>query len=181
MADVTTLKQAVEQRGPFAVWDLLSEDEQHEAAVALWQNSDRQSRAVIEAMLAKELKFRTQSVRRLPADRVASRLVRMAKDQPREVLFQYLFHLHLVGRKTLLAELLDALELPHEEGVLKLEDETEPPAAERVTEAAGNLVTAHQTAALIYLATLKVADGAFWSGVDPVLDQHGEDGAKLEE
>ena len=95
MADDLTLKEAVEQRGPYAVWDLMTEDEQRDAATALWKNADRESRAAIELTLAKDLKFRTHSVRRLSAERVVGRLQRLAEEVPENVLFQFLFHLLL--------------------------------------------------------------------------------------
>ena len=58
-----TLKDAVEARGPLAVWDLMTDDEKKLAAAALWADADRESRMVIEMALAKEMKFRPQSVR----------------------------------------------------------------------------------------------------------------------
>jgi hypothetical protein len=127
MTEVVNLKDAVKRRGPYAVWDLLTEDERRAAAAALWDNADKESRAPVELVLAKELKFRPHSVARLSTDRVAGRLVRLAEEIPENVLFQFLFH-----------------------------------------------------AALVYLATLKVADSDFWSGVDAVLETYAEDGAALE-
>lgn len=180
MAEVVTLKEAVEQRGPFAVWDMMNEEEQREAAAALWETPERESRIAMEVALAKELKFRPQSVRRLSAERVVGRLVRMAPDQPEPVLFQYLFNLHLGKRRPLLVELLDALELPHEDGVLQLPDDAERPDPAKVTEAAEGLLTAHDRAALIYLATLKVADASFWTGVDPILERFTAEGEATE-
>ena len=49
MADpeTVTLKDAVKRRGPYAVWDLLTEDEQLEAAGALWENAEADARAAI--------------------------------------------------------------------------------------------------------------------------------------
>jgi len=180
MAEAQTLKDAIDTRGPYAVWDLMDEDEQREAATALWDNADRESRAVIELTLAKDLKFRTQSVRRLPADRVVGRLMRLAEQVPENVLFQFLFHLHMVGRRPLLIEFLDAVGLPHSEGVLELEDDTPNPDPAAVEKAATDLLQAHGHQALVYLGTLKVADGDFWSGIDGVLDGFEEDGTERE-
>jgi hypothetical protein len=118
MTDTLSLLEAVEQRGPYAVWTLMSEDERRAAAVALWEGADRDSRAALEVALAKDLKFRPQSVRHLGADRVASRLVRLAEELPEAVLFQYLFHLHMGARRPLMVRFLDAVGLPHEDGAL---------------------------------------------------------------
>ena len=180
MTDQVTLKQAVEQRGPFAVWDVMTEDEQRSAAAALWTNADREGRLIIEMALAKELKFRPQSVRRLGADQVVPRLVRLVKDLPENVLFQFLFHLHMAERRELLAKFLDAVGLPHDNGVLDLDEDTEAPATDVVGAAAAKLVADDEHQAVVYLATLKVADSDFWTGVDGVLEGYAEDGSAIE-
>ncbi len=180
MADALTLKEAVEQRGPYAVWDLLTEDEQRDAATALWENADRDTRALVELTLAKELKFRAQSVRRLSADRVVPRLLRLAEELPENVLFQFLFHLHMASRRPLLVEFLDALGLPHDNGVLDLPEDAQTPAPDAIATAARDLMAAHGHQGLVYLATLRVADSDLWSGVEEILDGYGEDGAPIE-
>jgi len=179
MPEALVLKEAIDDRGPYAVWDLLSEDEKKEAAAALWSNADRESRMLLEVSLAKELKFRPQSVRNLSVERVAGRLARMADTLPENVLFQYLFHLHMAGRRPLLTEFLDGVGLPHEEGVLDLAEDQEGPAADAVAEAAAKLVKDHGLQALVYLATLKLADADFWQAVDPVLEGFAADGTAV--
>lgn len=176
MADVTTLKEAVAERGPYGVWDLMTDDEKNAAARALWNESDRDTRAAIELALAQDMKFRPQSVRKLPLDRVVPRLVRKAPDLPDTVLFQYLFHFHMAERRPLLVEFLDAAGLPNDDGVLDLPEEYEGPDADAVSKAAGDLVADHGHDALVYLATLKVADDEFWDGLDGVLEAHDESG-----
>jgi hypothetical protein len=179
MADVVTLKDAVKRRGPFSVWDLMTEDDQRAAAAALWKNADFETRALLDAALAKELKFRPQSVRKLPTDRVVGRLLRMVEDLPENMLFQFLFHLHMTERRPLLVEFLDAVGLPHDDGVLNMSEDTANPEAATVDKAARELIAAHGHEALVYLATLKVADSEFWEGLDPVLESHAEDGQAL--
>jgi len=181
MADQTTLADAVEQRGPYAVWDLMTDDEQKAAAVAFWNNADRESRAGLEMALAKDLKFRQQSVRQLPADRVAGRLVRIADSLPDTVLFQYLFHLHMNERRKLMGGFLDAVGLPHDDGALDLPDDFEGPDQVKVEAAARELVKTDDHQALVYLATLLVADEDFWKGLEPVLEGFADDGSALAE
>lgn len=180
MPDTPNLVKAVKERGPYAVWDLMGEDDRRAAAAALWSDGDRDSRAALELALAKELKFRPQSVRHLGADRVVPRLVRLASTLPDAVLFQFLFHLHLAERRPLLVEFLDAVGLPHDNGVLDLKDEATAPDPEHLRTAATALLAQHGKPALVYLTTLKVADTDFWSGLDELLAQYGEDGEKLE-
>jgi len=179
MTDQLTLMEAVDQRGPYAVWDLMTEDEQKAAAVAFWNGADRESRAALEMALAKDLKFRQQSVRQLPADRVAGRLVRLADSLPETVLFQYLFHLHMGERRPLMGGFLDAVGLPHEDGALDLPEDFEGPDAAKVEKAARDLAATDGHEALVYLSTLAVADGEFWEALEPVLKEYGEDGTKL--
>lgn len=172
MADPSNLKEAVAQSGPYAVWDLMDDDERRAAATALWQNADRETRTALELVLAKEMKFRPQSVHRLPLDKVVGRLVRLAEDVPENILFQYLFHLHMVDRRPLLNEFLEATGIPHEDGVLDLPDDFGTPDIDKVAKAAKDLVAAHGHEALVYLATLKVADKDFWEGLDDTLEAH---------
>ncbi len=179
MEEQLTLMEAVEQRGPYAVWDLMTEDEQKAAAVAFWDNADRESRAALEMALAKDLKFRQQSVRQLAADKVAGRLVRLAEALPDTVLFQYLFHLHMTDRRALMGGFLDAVGLPHEDGALDLPEDFEGPDAAKVEESARKLAAAEGHDALVYLSTLSVADGEFWEALEPVLKEYSADGSAI--
>ena len=179
MAENTTLFGAVEERGPYAVWELMNENEQKAAAIAFWNGADRESRGALEMALAKDLKFRPQSVRQLPAERVAGRLVRLADELPETVLFQYLFHLHMGERRPLMVGFLDAVGLPHEDGALDLPDDFDGPDQKKVESSARALAADKGHEGLVYLGTLLVADGEFWTGLEPVLKEYGADGTKL--
>ena len=178
MSEQTTLFEAVESRGPYAVWELMDDDEKKAAAIAFWNGADRESRSALEMALAAELKFRQQSVRQLAAEKVAGRLVRLAESLPETVLFQYLFHLHMDQRRQLMVGYLDAVGLPHDDGALDLPDDFEGPDAGKVENAGRELAKAEGKTALVYLGTLMVADGEFWAGLETVLKEYGEDGSK---
>jgi hypothetical protein len=94
------------------------------------------------------------------------------------VLFQYLFHLHMDQRRPLMVGFLDAVGLPHDNGALDLPDDFEGPDAQKVEEAGRELATAEGAQALVYLATLMVADPDFWSGLEPVLKEYAADGSQ---
>ena len=173
MADSMTLLEAIESRGPYAVWDLMDDDEKKAAAVAFWNGADRESRAALEMALAAELK-----VRQLAAEKVAGRLVRMADSLPETVLFQYLFHLHMDQRRPLMVGYLDAVGLPHDNGALDLPEDFEGPDADKVEKAGRDLAGAEGKTALVYLGTLMVADDEFWTGLEPVLKEYAADGSK---
>ena len=180
MADQMTLTDALDQRGPYAVWDLMDDDEQKAAAIAFWTDADRESRGALELALAKDLRFRAQAVRQLSAERVAGRLVRLADSLPDSVLFQYLFHLHMTERRPLMVGFLDAVGLPHEDGALDLPEDFEGPDADKVEAAARDLAKSKGHEAQVYLATLMVADADFWQGLEPVLQGYAEDGSIIE-
>jgi hypothetical protein len=97
------------------------------------------------------------------------------------VLFQFLFHLHMAERRELMVRFLDQVGLPHDDGVLELAEDAEPPDPAKVGEAAEALVADDAHRAQVYLATLKVADADFWSGADAVLDRYDESGDPLPE
>ena len=174
-----TLKDAVEARGPLAVWELMTDDEKKQAAAALWANADRESRMAVEMMVAKEMKFRPQSVRKLSAERVAPRLAKLAAEMPATAFFQFLFHFHMAEGRELMVEYLDAVGLPHQDGVLDLPDEFEAPTAEATTGPARDLIAKHGREALVYLGTLAVADAEFWDGMLSVLEDFDEAGEAI--
>ncbi len=177
MSDTQSLLKALESDGPYAVWDLMTDDERGEAAKALWRDADHDARTVVETALAKELKFRTHALRKLPVEKLAARLVRMAPEMPDTLLFQFLFYLHMSERRALMVEFLDAVGVPHDDGVLNLPEDAEPPAKDTVEKAGRDLLKAHDHEALVYLATLRVADKELWEGLEPILKEE-EAGAK---
>jgi hypothetical protein len=177
MAEMTLL-EAIESRGPYAVWDLMDDDDKRASAIGFWNGADRESRSALEMALATELKFRQQSVRQLSAERVAGRLVNLADGLPETVLFQYLFHLHMSERRSLMAAFLDAVGLPHDNGALDLPDDFEGPDADKVETAARDLAKGGDRDSLVYLSTLMVADADFWVGLEPVLKEFTADGTK---
>lgn len=178
MAETINLLDAVEARGPYAVWNLMSDDDKKAAASAFWNGADRDSRAALEMALAQDLKFRPQSVRQLSAERVAGRLVRLAETLPETVLFQYLFHLHMEARRPLMVSYLDAVGLPHDDGVLDLPEDFEGPDTAKVRKAAEELVQDGGRDALVYLTTLRVADAELWAGLDDLLKGYADDGSE---
>jgi hypothetical protein len=175
MADTTTLLDALEDGGPYAVWELMSDDDRTAAARAFWNGADRESRAALEMALAQDLKFRPQSVRQLSADKVAGRLVRLAEALPETVLFQYLYHLHMGERRQVMVEYLDAVGLPHDNGTLDFEGTD----GAKVEKAGRELAATKGRDGLVYLATLRVADAELWSGLDPVLKEFAADGSAV--
>jgi len=96
------LLERLKKSGPYAIWELMDGDEKKLAAEALWNDAERDVRTAMEISLAKELKFRTQSLRRLPAAKLISRLVLLAPKMPESMLFQFLYYLHMSRRRSLM-------------------------------------------------------------------------------
>jgi hypothetical protein len=76
---------------------------------------------------------------------------------------------------------LDAVGLPHDDGALDLPEDFEGPDQAKVEAAARELVKTDDHQALVYLATLLVADKDFWKGLEPVLEGWADDGSALAE
>lgn len=171
MTDNMSLLESLKTSGPYAIWELMEEDEKKLAAEALWNDADRDVRTALEMTLAKELKFRPHSLRKLPIGKLIGRLLLMAPKMPESMLFQFLFYLHMSERRALMIEFLDAVGLPHEEGVLDLPDDAEPPDQKKVESAGRDLLKAHNHEALVYLSTLWVADQLLWKGLEPILKE----------
>ena len=171
MAENENLLESLRKSGPYAIWDLMEDEEKRLAAEALWNDADRDVRTAMEITLAKELKFRTNSLRKLPVGKLISRLLLMAPKMPESMLFQFLFYLHMSHRRALMVEFLDAVGLPHEEGVLDLPDDADPPDPAKVEEAGRALLKAHGHEALVYLSTLVVADPLLWKGLENILSE----------
>ena len=72
-----------------------------------------------------------------------------------------------------MVEFLDAVGVPHDDGVLNLPEDAEPPAKDKVEKAGRDLFKAHDHEALVYLATLRVADKQLWEGLDGLLEEQG--------
>jgi hypothetical protein len=92
------------------------------------------------------------------------------------VLFQYLFHLHMDQRRPLMVGFLDAVGLPHDDGALDLPEDFDGPDGDKVEKAGRDLASSGGGEALVYLATLMVADADFWAGLEPVLKEYASDG-----
>jgi len=170
MAETTRLTERLNSGGAYAVWELMDAEEKELAARALWSEADAEVRTALEMSLAKEMKFRPKSLRKLPVEKLVSRMALMAKKLPETMLFQFLYHFHMKHRRQEMIDFLDGVGLPHNEGVLDLPDDAPGPEKEKVQDAARALIEKERHRALVYLSTLFVADSEFWSDLEELLD-----------
>jgi hypothetical protein len=152
------------------VWKHLSPPERLSAATAFFGEVPAELAGVALGVLAKARHMRPQAARRLPPDAQA-RILATVLD-PGEPLAQgLLVALHLADRRPLLETFLDALGLPHENGVLKEEEgHAAPVTAEEAARALQALSAFPRAHVLTYLNTLWLQDQERWAALEPAAD-----------
>jgi hypothetical protein len=157
----------------------------HETATRLWKSLPREERARAAAAffrdpapdlvgsalgaLVKARRMRPQAVRALAPDAQAHILATVL--DPGEALAQgLLVSLHLAERRPLLAAFLDALGLPHEDGLLTEEAESAgPPTVGAARKAVESLAAYPSGQVETYLNTLWLQDPERWAALPEAL------------
>jgi len=147
------------------LWKSLPSDERLLAATAFFRDPDPELLGSALSSLVKARHLRPQAARALSPDAQA-RILATVLD-PGETLTQgLLVSLHLGERRPLLAAFLDALEFPHEDGILTEEAESaEPVPAEAAREAVAALGSFPRDHVETYLNTLWLQDEERWSAL----------------
>ncbi len=151
--------------GILDVWRDLSLEQRQVVATAFWDDADSVSQQV-EAIhaIAKQFKFRPQSILKLPIERRARQLAGMAKI-PETVVGRALVAYHLAEKRPLLAAFLDALGIRHEQGVIE-ETLSDAPAEDRLAAAVASIAGAFPADDVrLYLRTLAAQDPDIWRGL----------------
>ncbi len=151
---------------PSVLWKDLSPETRLAAAAAFWrddQGREQQIEAIV--MLARRLKFREKSIQALPVDRRAAHLAHV-RDVSDTIATRALIAYHFQDQRPLMAAFLDALGLPHEDGLITAE--TVAPPEQATLEAAVAKIRAAfpEDAVTLYLRTLLALDGETWAGLD---------------
>jgi hypothetical protein len=156
---------------PSRLWQHLDGAARAAAARALYRHAGDDPGAVAgaDAALARAVKFRPASVRKMPPDKRASMLARAVA--PDDLLATTLLQsLHLAERRPLLGAFLDALGVKHEDGAIDPEVHLQAP-PEATLEAAAATVLGRFPAAEVevYLLSLVAVDPDTWGGLKAVL------------
>jgi hypothetical protein len=154
------------------LWKHLTAEERLAAATAFFADTPPELAGSAIGALAQARHMRPQAARALGAE-VQARILSTVHD-PGEPLAQgLLVALHLGQRRSLLAAFLDALGLPHEDGVLKEEDDAVAPRVEEEQARAAVAALASFPPAQVetYLNTLWLQDPDRWGALEPALDQ----------
>jgi hypothetical protein len=145
------------------------------AAEAFWREDQADIEAQhIEAIvaLARRLNFRTKSVQALAIDRRARHLANMS-DVSDAIATRALISYHFTAKRDLMGAFLDAVKIPHENGLISAES-VDPPSREALVEAVRAVRAAFSRAeADLYLRTLTALDGDTWVNLDAVLAAEG--------
>lgn len=146
------------------LWRSLSPAERRLATTAFFEDPPADLVGSALAAVAKARRMRPQAARALPSE-ARARILATVLD-PGETLAQgLLVALHLGDRRPLLVAFLDALEMPHEDGVLK--DDEERVAAVPVERVRAALATLRFPAPQVetYLNTLWLQDSERWAAL----------------
>jgi hypothetical protein len=150
------------------LWKSLGPEDRLAAANHFWREPPAEVAGTALGVLVKARHLRPQAARAL-APEAQARILATVHEPGEPLAAALLVALHLGERRPLLGAFLDALSLPHENGVLK--EETEPPplddaAARRAIAALRSFAPAQVT---MYLNTLWLQDPARWSVLEKVV------------
>lgn len=150
------------------VWKRLRPSDRLAAASHLFAEPAPEAVAGAVSVIVRARRMRPQAVRAMPPEAQA-RAVAAILDPGEPLAGSLLVALHLGARRPLLRAFLDAIGLPHEDGILK--DEAEqgpPPAAEAVRTALQALTSFPREQVAVYLNTLYLQDPQRWAALAEV-------------
>jgi len=148
------------------LWKHLPPEDRLAAATAFFREPPPELAGTALGVLARARHMRPQAARALAPDAQARILASVI--DPGEPLAQgLLVSLHLGQRRPLLGAFLDALSLPHEDGVLKEEADAAPPVTEEKAKAAVAALASFPRAEVeAYLNTLWLQDSERWAALE---------------
>jgi hypothetical protein len=153
------------------LWKRLTPPERLAAATRFWEEPPQELLGTALAAIVKARGLRPQVARSLPADARARALAGVL-DPGEPLAGSLLVALHLADRRPILAAFLDALGLPHEDGILTEEADGRPPASpEDARRAVAALLKTFPAANVgLYLNTLWLQDPERWSAPEAAAD-----------
>jgi hypothetical protein len=155
---------------PSRIWKDLPRDVRLLAADAFWRDDDERAAAEhVDAIvtLAARLKFRPKSIQALPVERRARQLAAIS-DVSDAVATRALIAYHFVHARPLMGTFLDAVGIPHDNGLIT--GEPTPPDPERLRAAIARVRESFDAAQVdLYLRTLAALDAETWRGLEPLI------------
>jgi hypothetical protein len=153
---------------PSQLWKQLPPERKLQAADAFWKDENgaiEQAEAV--ATIAQRIKFRAKSVLSMPGEKKARHLAALPAVSEL-VAARLLVAYHLEQHRPMMAAFLDALGIPHENGLIA-DEELKAPEPERLRQAAATLAQAYPAEDVgLYLSTLVWQDPETWGALAEV-------------
>jgi hypothetical protein len=150
---------------PARLWKRMTADQRANVARAFWrdeQATDDQVQAVM--LISQQKKFRPKTVVSLDEERKARHLASLA-NLPEALAARTLVVYHLAEQRPMMRTFLDALGIPHEDGLIQ-EDGAKPDPA-KIPEAVQQLVDQYpKSDVVLYLSTLLCQDPETWQGLE---------------
>jgi hypothetical protein len=147
------------------LWRRLSAADRQAAASHLFAEPAPEAVAGAFGVIARARRMRPQAVRAMTPEAQA-RAVASVLDPGEALAASLLVALHLGERRALLKAFLDAMRLPHEDGILKEEADNEPaPSADGLRAGIRALASFPQDQVATYLNTLYLQDPERWSAL----------------
>lgn len=165
------MSDAVTPMTPAHIWREMTPEQRLAAAAALWADGDSvpQLAEAVHA-IARQLRFRPQSVLKLPAEKRARHLASL-RIVSESLASRALVVYHLATKRPMLAAFLDALGIPHEDGLIA-EGARDVPDAARLREAAVALLGSFPPADVrTYFLTLAAQDPAAWGPLASIVSE----------
>jgi hypothetical protein len=156
---------------PSQLWASLEPEVRLAAARSLYAHDwgEAPTRREADFAIMQGMRFRESAVRQLPVDRRAQYVARSIR--PTDSLAgSMLLALHLEQRREMLSAFLDALKIPHADGLIDEDHDMKPPSPASLQKAAKALSERFPGDEVeLYLATLYVLDRDTWAGLAPLL------------
>jgi hypothetical protein len=148
---------------PGRVWKLMTPEQRQRATRVFWRDeTEAADRQEAERLIAQHKKIRPKTVAGLDDEQRARQLASMPL--PDAVAGRVLMLYHLAEQRPMMGAFLDALAIPHDNGLIQAD--TVAPDAARVGAAATAIAKAYPAADVsIYLNTLVCQDPETWAAV----------------
>jgi len=150
------------------LWKRLAREDRLAAATCFWREPPPEIAGGALAAIVKARRMRPQAARAL-SDDARSQALAGILDPGETLAAALLVALHLGERRPLLKAFLDALGLPHEEGILKEEaDALPPPSGDALKTAVISLSGFGRNQVEAYLNTIWLQDPGRWAALEAV-------------
>lgn len=147
------------------LWKQMTDSQRSRAAEAFWsEGAAGPEHAEVVGLLSRRLNFRVKSVLALPVERKVKYTAGLAAVSD-GVAGRLLIAYHLTHQRPMMAQFLDALGIPHDNGLI--DEEVQPTVdADRMPAAATELRASHPADDVrLYFATLLLQDPATWGAL----------------